>query len=887
MRDRSFVIMPLLIVATLLFPAALHGDSAVYINSPVSMMSTGTEALFGPRLTCSGLTGTVVSAQPAAYRSLSPSFDGCSAVTGVSGKIALIDRGNCVFDQKVKNAQDAGAIGVIIANTASDPMVTMAASNPSLVITIPSAMITYSYANQIRGYLASYTVNVTMKLYPCDPPRVVVSRNSSGVLLLDGGGGASDSFTVTNLGDESTFVSVGSAGAAFFSFDPTGFQLDGKATQTVSISVPSLSSGFHDSSLQLAGVGVPSGLAVPVHAISATKPSGLAAGSWGSNRVDVAGTSVTQTTSVNFRNTGTGSIKGVAVSDVPWIQPKSEIVEIPAGGAKDIEVTVNRGLRVDTSSQRGSATGTLTLRYLKGTGNVTKAMTPDAEGPSLSAPVPLVDTKQPSLASGAPPPLSGGEVALMIAGMGNVTGSVGTFISDLSVVNSSMTSSVSDLKIYFTSAAGSSSFSQTLGSSASTTLSDIAKNVFGQGEQLGTMQLRSSLTTQLAAAASVFNKSNAEGTYGTALPVFRSSRGVAAAESIYLTGIRKGGAMHTNIYVLETVGLPASFSIDFLNANGIVMTSTTDSVAAFGYRVVDQSRIPEGAAAAIVTNSSSGRIAAFATPVDRSTGDTWAVTDWNRYYGVPFSQAVFVPVAGALAGRNNTYFKSDLTLLNTASSSARASVDYVPASGARVTKTLLFSARQSLIYDDVVVSLFGLTPPSLGYIVVRPDAGSSIVTSSRTYTTVTGTSKTYGTGVPALPLSAAMGAGQVRTFSGLKDSTLVVTNAGTPATFRTNLGLIEIGGQTAGVRVSLRFLDGKQLAAGGANAVREYTLQPYGFLQLNAIAHELLGDIRETTWGNIDNFELRIETAVNTTGTVIPYVTLTDNGTGDTVLRVE
>ena len=37
----------------------------------------------------------------------------------VNGKIALIDRGTCTFPEKVKNAQNAGAIGVIIADNAA------------------------------------------------------------------------------------------------------------------------------------------------------------------------------------------------------------------------------------------------------------------------------------------------------------------------------------------------------------------------------------------------------------------------------------------------------------------------------------------------------------------------------------------------------------------------------------------------------------------------------------------------------------------------------------------------------------------------------------------------------------------------------------------------
>jgi len=50
--------------------------------------------------------------------------DGCASVDpGASGKLALIDRGTCVFSQKVSNAKAAGAVGVVIINNvAGDPI---------------------------------------------------------------------------------------------------------------------------------------------------------------------------------------------------------------------------------------------------------------------------------------------------------------------------------------------------------------------------------------------------------------------------------------------------------------------------------------------------------------------------------------------------------------------------------------------------------------------------------------------------------------------------------------------------------------------------------------------------------------------------------------------
>jgi uncharacterized repeat protein (TIGR01451 family) len=76
-------------------------------------------ALFGPTPSVGGLTGDVVMALDPADGSGPSTTDGCSPLTNaaaVAGNIALIDRGTCAYTIKVKNAQNAGATAVIIAN---------------------------------------------------------------------------------------------------------------------------------------------------------------------------------------------------------------------------------------------------------------------------------------------------------------------------------------------------------------------------------------------------------------------------------------------------------------------------------------------------------------------------------------------------------------------------------------------------------------------------------------------------------------------------------------------------------------------------------------------------------------------------------------------------
>ena len=104
----------------------------VVINSPAPTKTYGAMgAQFGPALSTTGITGSVVATSPA---------DGCTTVASVAGKVALIDRGTCAFTIKVKNAQLAGATGVVMANnTGGTAIFTM--SGTDATVTIPSVMI--------------------------------------------------------------------------------------------------------------------------------------------------------------------------------------------------------------------------------------------------------------------------------------------------------------------------------------------------------------------------------------------------------------------------------------------------------------------------------------------------------------------------------------------------------------------------------------------------------------------------------------------------------------------------------------------------------------------------------------------------------------------------
>jgi hypothetical protein len=131
----------------------LGNPPALIISAPAAIAGTYTAqaATFGPPIPGGGLTGNIVAAVDGGGAS---TLDGCEAITNggaVSGNIALVDRGNCNFTVKAVNAQNAGAIGVIVANNAAG-LPPMGGDDPT--VTIPAIGVTQAIGNDIRAQLA-------------------------------------------------------------------------------------------------------------------------------------------------------------------------------------------------------------------------------------------------------------------------------------------------------------------------------------------------------------------------------------------------------------------------------------------------------------------------------------------------------------------------------------------------------------------------------------------------------------------------------------------------------------------------------------------------------------------------------------------------------------
>lgn len=86
----------------------------------------------------------------------------CSALPSgsLTGKIALIYRGSCFFEDKLNNAQRAGAIGAVVYTDAEQEAIKMAVGSAEL----PAVMVGYQDGVRLKERLASGTAEVVLNL---------------------------------------------------------------------------------------------------------------------------------------------------------------------------------------------------------------------------------------------------------------------------------------------------------------------------------------------------------------------------------------------------------------------------------------------------------------------------------------------------------------------------------------------------------------------------------------------------------------------------------------------------------------------------------------------------------------------------------------------------
>jgi hypothetical protein len=250
------------------------------------------------------------------------------------------------------------------------------------------------------------------------------------------------------------------------------------------------------------------------------------------------------------------------------------------------------------------------------------------------------------------------------------------------------------------------------------------------------------------------------------------------------------------------------------------------------------------------------------------TADGWHVDDILLRAGaggsspparsVHSSDSYFIPAVAKVGGAQGTHWTTALTVLNLADSPRTAEAFYTPRESDGTTDYLAadleLGAHSSTTWEDVVATVFGTN--GAGSLEIR---GTDIIVSSRTSTPgLEGGS--YGQGIPPLAPYHIM-----RTDGAQVQSVGAIVRS--PA-YRSNLGICEVWGEQAQVRVTL--WDEHGAVAG----TRTIDLPPYGNTQINDLPLALGG------LSQMENGRVEVE-ILDGDGRVGAYLSIVDNVTGD------
>lgn len=700
------------------------------------------------------------------------------------------------------------------------------------------------------------------------PAEVVISERTEGLVQVDGAEVVGDRFAVTNFGDTATTVTL-ERGGDFFTAEPMQFSLAGGATQVVTLKSIPQPPGTYYGHVVLRGTGVDDEEIAYVVLLSVKRPAGSVVAQPVNATIELGGAPGSDEVGIaQFRNTGTAELTGIVVSDQPWVVPDPQPITIAPGAIGSVSFRVVRSKR--PADADGALTANLSLVYVDG-GSAAGIGIFDGTGVSVSK-VTIIDTTKPPVSQGSIPGIAAGELPLFIPGVANL----GNVRSDVSLVNAFSGNAIGDLKLYFSTGSATSIASlQPLKTSESVNLVNVAGNIYGANNAVGTLQIRTRDWSSIGTDAKVTAVTPA-GTYSGSIPVFRGDRSTRVSEQIQLAGLAAGG----DVFLQETGGTDSVAAIQYLDASGNQLGSTrTENVSAFGLREL-RGAIPANAASAIITNGGAGAITAYARITNPATGDSWSVVDWARFYGYLSTDAVRVPFADGAGGSGGSKRRAvrnssteprepaaaraatDLALFNPSATEVRATLQLVAADGTTTERTIAVPARATITLRDVAAT----SPTSTAHIVIAPVRGPLAIT-ARSHT------GTYGTAVPVLAATQGLRLGQSQVFSSLEDST----------SLRTGYGLVETSG--APVTVRARILINETFSLVTATTSRTFELAARQQVYLPELLRSFAGSARDA-FGDLHDLTLELE-VTGGNGSVAPFLIVTDNGTGDTVMKMQ
>ncbi len=178
----------------------------------------------------------------------------------------------------------------------------------------------------------------------------------------------------------------------------------------------------------------------------------------------------------------------------------------------------------------------------------------------------------------------------------------------------------------------------------------------------------------------------------------------------------------------------------------------------------------------------------------------------------PSPTSWYIPGVAHAQGAGGTVWRTDVAAINRSTSAASVTATFIPYDGdATVARSLALAPNAVMEWDDVLVSLFGMSADASVKGTVELSSTERLIASARTYNqSATGTFGQYLPALPAKPtlaLTSSAGADIIR-----GDELGVIPHLTKSADFRSNVGVQNLG--DSAVTVEIRLWDGHGMQLG-------------------------------------------------------------------------
>lgn len=471
--------------------------------------------------------------------------------------------------------------------------------------------------------------------------------------------------------------------------------------------------------------------------------------------------------------------------------------------------------------------------------------------------------------------------ALLIPAIAHADGIGTRFVSDVRLTNTSTQSITYQLTYTPSNTDGTMtgkqvSFSVNAGDTKA--LNDIVKDWYGSGTQgeagIGSLEIRPlnyagkdpvSVSLATVAASRTYSVTSV-GTFGQFIPALPllNFLGKSEAAKISLQQVSQSSTnsgFRTNLGFVEGSGQPVNFVATLFDDAGRTLAERSYSLkpyesqqikldSFFNVNGVTLPNVADGRVEVKVT-SDSGRVTAYASVLDNTTTDPLLVfpADPSK-----ISAKRFVVPGVAEFDNGFSNFHTDMRLYNGGSSPVDVTLAFTGASVANKVKTI--AVGETLAIDNVLPTLWNITGG--GSVVATTANDAQLVVTARTFSRDKVTGGTFGQFIPGVTTTDAVGNGE---------RTLQIVQLEESPAFRTNLGLVEVTGNSATVELLAYTPDSKVAAR---------TIVPLGageYLQKGGIFKSL-------GFSNVYNGRITAK-VISGNGRVAAYGSVIDNRTTD------